>query len=88
MNCLNFIIFLKIKYLIIKKLNMNNSVHFNTTETSANVLVKNMHEVSYLQRLNKIEKRENRYFNNEYNEFKTTLRNRKDNFINGNFFKK
>jgi hypothetical protein len=63
---------------------MNNSIHFNTTDNSANALAKNLHELSYLQRLSKIERRENKYFNKEFDELKTPIRNRNRNSMNCN----
>ena len=56
----------------------NNSKYLSPLANSAEILVKNLHEVNYLQRMNQINKRENKYFNSEFNEFKNKSKKRKN----------
>jgi len=56
----------------------NNSKYLSPLGNSAEILVKNLHEVNYLQRMNQINKRENKYFNSEFNEFKNKSKKRKN----------
>lgn len=56
----------------------NNSKFLSPLANSAEVLVKNLHELNYLQRLNEINNRENKYFNCDYDEYKNKFKKRKN----------
>jgi len=63
---------------------MNNSGYLNFQDNSTNILIKNIHNLYYLQRLNKINNRQNKYFNFEYNENK--YKNKTNQSIDGKEF--
>ena len=48
----------------------NNCKYLTPLGDSAELLVKNLHELSYLQRLNRINNRENKYLNSDFTEYK------------------
>lgn len=56
----------------------NNAKYLSPLANSAELLVKNLHELNYLQRLNEINNRENKYFNNYYDDLKNKSRKRKN----------
>lgn len=56
----------------------NNCKYLSPLGNSAEVLVKNLHELKYLQRLNQINNRENKYFYCDYDEYVKKSKRRKN----------
>lgn len=66
----------------------NNCKYLSPLGNSAEVLVKNLHELKYLQRLNQINNRENKYFNSDYDEYVKKSNKRKNLSIDSNIILK
>ncbi len=66
----------------------NNCKYFSPLGNSAELIVKNLHELNYLQRLNQIHKRENKHLNSDYDQYKKKSKKRKNLSIDSKIFNK